>query len=109
MGLRSWFQALATRESAAQGKPAPDLYLAAARLLGVEPQRCLAVEDSPVGLQAAVAAGMGCLIITPPTPAISGSGGVPDTNGKDYSLALAKVRSLPELSQCLLAFLQNKD
>ena len=41
-----------------RGKPHPDIYLNAARGLGIEPQRCLAVEDSPTGATAAVAAGM---------------------------------------------------
>ena len=41
-----------------RGKPHPDIYLAAAKGLGVEPARCLAVEDSPTGAQAALAAGM---------------------------------------------------
>ncbi len=41
-----------------RGKPHPDIYLAAAKGLGVDPARCLAVEDSPTGAQAALAAGM---------------------------------------------------
>ena len=41
-----------------RGKPFPDIYLAAARGLGLPPSECLAVEDSPVGARAAVAAGM---------------------------------------------------
>ncbi len=45
-------------------KPAPDIYLHAARLLGVAPSHCLVVEDSANGLQAARAAGMRCLVTT---------------------------------------------
>ena len=41
-----------------RGKPHPDIYLAAASGLGIAPDRCLAIEDSPVGARAAVAAGM---------------------------------------------------
>jgi HAD superfamily hydrolase (TIGR01509 family) len=41
-----------------RGKPHPDIYLAAARGLGVEPTQCLVIEDSPAGVQSAVAAGM---------------------------------------------------
>lgn len=41
-----------------RGKPHPDIYLAAANGLGVDPARCLAVEDSPIGARAALAAGM---------------------------------------------------
>ena len=42
----------------ARGKPHPDIYLSAAAGLGVDPARCLAIEDSPIGARAAVAAGM---------------------------------------------------
>jgi HAD superfamily hydrolase (TIGR01509 family) len=42
----------------ARGKPAPDVYLFAARQLGVEPSACVVVEDTPPGVQAGVAAGM---------------------------------------------------
>ena len=45
-------------EEVARGKPAPDVYLEAARRLGVEPAQCAAVEDSSNGLRAAHAAGM---------------------------------------------------
>ncbi|KGB57088.1 HAD-superhydrolase, subIA, variant 3 family protein [Sphingopyxis sp. LC81] len=41
-----------------RGKPHPDIYLAAAKGLGVDPTQCLAIEDSPTGAQAAIAAGM---------------------------------------------------
>lgn len=41
-----------------RGKPHPDIYLAAAKGLGVDPAMCLAIEDSPTGAQAALAAGM---------------------------------------------------
>lgn len=46
-----------------RGKPAPDVYLQAARLLGVAPQHCLALEDSANGARAAVAAGMTCYAV----------------------------------------------
>jgi HAD superfamily hydrolase (TIGR01509 family) len=45
-------------EQVAHGKPAPDLFLFAAQRLGAQPSRCAVVEDSPVGVQAARAAGM---------------------------------------------------
>ncbi len=46
-----------------QGKPAPDIYLHACEQLQVNPQRCLALEDSPNGARAAVAAGMTCAVV----------------------------------------------
>jgi sugar-phosphatase len=54
---------LVTQSDVARGKPAPDPYLLAARLLGVEPSRSLAVEDSPSGAAAARSAGMDVLLI----------------------------------------------
>lgn len=51
-----------------RGKPAPDIYLLAARELGAEPTRCVAVEDAPAGVDAARAAGM--WVIAVPDPAL---------------------------------------
>ena len=50
-------------------KPAPDLYLHAARQLGAAPADCVVIEDSPTGARAAVAAGMRCLGYVAHTPA----------------------------------------
>jgi HAD superfamily hydrolase (TIGR01509 family) len=49
-----------------QGKPAPDVYLTAARRLGVAPADCLAMEDSPRGIAAAKSAGMRCVAVPDP-------------------------------------------
>lgn len=57
-GLRECFSATVSAEEVARGKPAPDVYLAAARELEADPVRCAAVEDSTNGLRAAAAAGM---------------------------------------------------
>jgi HAD superfamily hydrolase (TIGR01509 family) len=53
-----WFDVSVSGDEVVNSKPAPDGYLAAARLLGVEPTACIAVEDSAPGVQAALAAGM---------------------------------------------------
>jgi HAD superfamily hydrolase (TIGR01509 family) len=58
LGLRLQFAAVVAREDVTHGKPAPDLYLTAARTLGIPPDRCLAVDDAPDGIAAARAAGM---------------------------------------------------
>jgi beta-phosphoglucomutase-like phosphatase (HAD superfamily) len=50
----------------ARGKPAPDVYLEAARRLGVRPERCAAVEDSEAGIRSAKAAGMRVLAVPNP-------------------------------------------
>ncbi|KPK59258.1 MAG: hypothetical protein AMK73_08730, partial [Planctomycetes bacterium SM23_32] len=52
-----------------QGKPHPEVFLRAAQGIGVEPRRCLVIEDVPAGVQAAHAAGMKCLALTTTHPA----------------------------------------
>jgi HAD superfamily hydrolase (TIGR01509 family) len=52
------FDALVSREMVERSKPAPDLYLKAAEMLGVAPDRCVAVEDTPPGIASAKAASM---------------------------------------------------
>jgi len=58
LGVRALFRATVSSEEVARGKPAPDVYLEAARRLGVDPTRTAAVEDSHNGMLAAKAAGM---------------------------------------------------
>jgi HAD superfamily hydrolase (TIGR01509 family) len=57
-GMRDSFAATVSSEEVERGKPAPDVYLEAARRLGVEAEECAAVEDSSNGLRSAAAAGM---------------------------------------------------
>jgi HAD superfamily hydrolase (TIGR01509 family) len=57
-GLSSLFRATVSSEEVARGKPAPDVYLEAARRLGVSPERTAAIEDSHNGILSAAAAGM---------------------------------------------------
>ena len=57
-GFRDCFAATVSSEEVARGKPAPDVYLEAARRLDASPERCVAVEDSSNGLRSAAAAGM---------------------------------------------------
>ncbi|GHC01461.1 HAD family hydrolase [Thermomonas carbonis] len=57
-GLLPYFDAVATSSDVAAPKPAPDVYLLAASKLGIDPLRCLVLEDSPTGVRAALAAGM---------------------------------------------------
>ena len=58
VGLLNLFDPLVTAEDVRQGKPAPDIFLEAAARMGVEPGRCIVLEDSKEGLAAAKAAGM---------------------------------------------------
>jgi HAD superfamily hydrolase (TIGR01509 family) len=87
--LSRFFEVTVSSEEVPRGKPGPDVFLEAARRLGVPPQRCAAVEDSGNGIRAAHAAGMRVVAIPnrryPPA---------------DDAVALAKVilRSLEELT-----------
>jgi beta-phosphoglucomutase-like phosphatase (HAD superfamily) len=62
-GLDGRFPVIVTGEEVTHGKPAPDIYLEAARRLGVPPASCVALEDSEAGILAARAAGMRALLI----------------------------------------------
>jgi len=75
-----------------RGKPAPDVYLAAARRLGLSPARCLALEDSPAGVVAAKSAGLTCLAV--PDPLLAGD--------PRYRRADLVLSSLTELTEPLL-------
>jgi HAD superfamily hydrolase (TIGR01509 family) len=63
LGVADRFQATVSSEEVARGKPAPDVYLEAARRLSVDPARAAAVEDSHNGIRAAKAAGMRAIAI----------------------------------------------
>jgi len=58
LGCEDWFDAIVTAEDTPRHKPHPDVFLEAARRLGVDPARCLVYEDADLGIQAATAAGM---------------------------------------------------
>ena len=57
-GLQPFFKVVLSTEGVARGKPAPDVYLEAARRLAIDPARSVAIEDSSNGIRAAVAAGL---------------------------------------------------
>jgi HAD superfamily hydrolase (TIGR01509 family) len=65
-GLLPYFRVTVSSEEVERGKPAPDVYLEAARRLRVEPSRCAAIEDSASGIRSAHAAGM--LVVAIPNP-----------------------------------------
>jgi putative hydrolase of the HAD superfamily len=91
LGLRGFFADVICRGDAPRIKPAPDLYLAAARRLAVEPRGCLVIEDSHNGLLAASAAGMRTWIMPNRV-----------TAGLDFSLAEKVFGNFQELREELL-------
>lgn len=91
LGLRGFFADVICRGDAPRIKPAPDLYLAAAKRLAVDPCGCLVIEDSHNGLLAARAAGMRTWIVPNRV-----------TAGLDFSLAEKIVGNFQELREELL-------
>jgi HAD superfamily hydrolase (TIGR01509 family) len=69
LGCSDWFDEVVTADDVVNGKPSPDIFLHAAKLLGVDPKKCLVIEDAPPGVLAAEAAGM--QVITIPMPLAS--------------------------------------
>jgi HAD superfamily hydrolase (TIGR01509 family) len=88
-GIADCFKATVSSEEVDRGKPAPDVYLEAAHRLGVESERCAAVEDSHAGIRSAKAAGMRVVAI--PNPSYP-----PDDEALE--LADATLASLDELT-----------
>jgi HAD superfamily hydrolase (TIGR01509 family) len=89
-GLSSLVPVALSSEQTGAGKPAPDVYLAAARELGVAPAACAAVEDSTNGLRAAIAAGMAVYAI--PNPHFP-----PDPTVLDHVTVVASIVDLPDV------------
>jgi HAD superfamily hydrolase (TIGR01509 family) len=91
LGVRGRFKELLTRERYAEAKPAPDAYLAAAASLGVPPAACVAVEDTPRGIESAAAAGLRTIA-------------VPNeyTRGLDFARADRVVRGLDDVTVVLV-------
>jgi HAD superfamily hydrolase (TIGR01509 family) len=93
-GVAQYFKATVSSEEVARGKPAPDVYVEAARRLGVAPERCAAIEDSHSGIRSARAAGM--RVIAFPNPSYP-----PDAEA--LAQADVVIRSLDELTPELIA------
>lgn len=66
VGASDWFDEVVTADDVTEGKPAPEIFLRAAYLMGVPPTKCLALEDAPAGIVAAQAAGMQVIAIPSP-------------------------------------------
>ncbi len=66
LGLQEDFDFVASRDDVENGKPDPEIYLLVANELGIPPSKCLVIEDSPTGVQAALAAGMSCIAVGTP-------------------------------------------
>jgi HAD superfamily hydrolase (TIGR01509 family) len=91
-GVAEYFDAVVSADDVPSPKPAPDIYLEAARRLGVPPERCIAIEDSTSGVTAALAAGMRVVAVTRPHTV-----GILDATGATVvqpQIAIAALREL---------------
>jgi HAD superfamily hydrolase (TIGR01509 family) len=86
LAIRPLFEAVVSGTQVARGKPAPDVFLAAAERLGVPAAACLVVEDSRNGLLAAKAAGMRCAVVP-----------CAQTLHQEFGEADHRIAALPEL------------
>jgi HAD superfamily hydrolase (TIGR01509 family) len=66
VGLSDLFDEVVTADDVSCGKPAPDIYLEAARRLAIAPEKCLVVEDAPAGIMAGQSAGMEVVVVPAP-------------------------------------------
>jgi HAD superfamily hydrolase (TIGR01509 family) len=95
LGMLEAFDAVLCRDDVEQSKPAPDLYLTAARRVEVSPTACLAVEDSVVGVAAALAAGCRCVVVP------NGVTADQDLRGAHLHLHSLAERGLPDVIETL--------
>lgn len=96
LGILDIYKCVLSADDVEQAKPAPDIYLLAARRLGVAPENCLVLEDSPHGMIAALDAGMSCAVI--PNPHLK------DVNFDDATYVFS---SLFDLTKFLPTILNN--
>ena len=86
LGLAEWVDSVKTRDDVSAAKPDPELYLASLDALGVSAGRAVAIEDSAIGMTAAVAAGLFCVVVPNPM-----------TEGMDTDRAHLRLRSLADM------------
>ncbi len=90
-GIDRYFQKLVSGETVKHPKPAPDVFLKTAEILGLSPEECLVIEDSENGCKAAKAAGMACMAYYNP-----------DSGKQDLSTAFALVEGFEEVDSAFV-------
>lgn len=97
LSIGSYFGVIVSAEETANGKPNPEVFLTAAKRLGVRPEECLVIEDSGSGVIAAKAAGMACVALR-----------MPSTASHDVSKADVIIGSLSELDAAAINNIKRK-
>ena len=95
-GLMQYFQYTVSSSEVGKSKPAPDVFLHAAKLVGVQPQNCIVIEDSKNGIKAAKSAGMFCI-------AYSGA----NSGEQERSQADWQANHFSEIEQKLISWIDN--
>jgi len=91
-GITTFFTHLISGEDVKAGKPAPDIYLKAAKTFGLSPEGCIAIEDSPMGILSAKNAGFACIGYVNP-----------NTHGQDFTHADYVVTHFDECQKIIVA------
>lgn len=94
--LEGFFSAVVCLEDAELAKPAPDLYLVAAALLGVDIADCVAFEDSPTGIQSALSAGARVVGVSAHNADLAGTWYLPSLDDEELLVALGRLQPLEE-------------
>lgn len=89
--LKDYFEAIVTGDEVEKSKPAPDIFLLAAKRLEISPENCLVIEDAPSGVAAAKAAGMLCIGLLDPGP-----------TKQNITKANKQVENLSEINETLI-------
>ncbi len=93
-GIKNFFSGIVALENVENAKPAPDCYVGIASLLGVKPANCVAVEDTSIGVESAVSAGLKCIAL-PNKFTLNHDFSKSHFIAKDFSeITLEKIRSL---------------
>ena len=92
LGLLDWFDAIADGHSVSRSKPAPDVFLAAARMLEVPPESCVVIEDAPAGIEAARAAGMKVVGVGPEARLGHADARFPSLEGVSLAMILEAIQ-----------------
>lgn len=93
LGIDYMFQEIITRDDCTKLKPDPSLYLLTVKRMGIDPEYCVAVEDTSIGVEAAINAGIKCIAIP---------NGL--TSGQDFSKANACLKSAKEMETVIEFF-----